>query len=58
MDADTLVKVLRTYNVSFDAGAVKTALSDPNSPEASELAHWAAVHLSPDTLLTPDELNQ
>jgi hypothetical protein len=55
MDAESLIKIFRVYDASVDAAAVKVAFNDPNS---SDFAHWATVHLAPDTLLSPDELNQ
>ncbi len=55
MDGEALVRLLRVYDASFDAAAVRASLSGPNS---SDLVRWAAQHLTPDTLLTPDELNQ
>ncbi|KAK3302676.1 uncharacterized protein B0T15DRAFT_487707 [Chaetomium strumarium] len=55
MDAEALIKTLRAYDPSFDAAAVRAVLGDPKS---SELRRWAAVHLTPDTLLTVDELSQ
>ncbi|KAK4238988.1 hypothetical protein C8A03DRAFT_14622 [Achaetomium macrosporum] len=55
MDADSLIKTLRAYHPSFDAAAVRAALGDPKS---TELGRWASVHLTPDTLLTVDELSQ
>jgi hypothetical protein len=55
MNAETLIRTFRAYDASIDAAAVRTALSDPKS---ADLVRWAAVHLTPDTLLTVDELNQ
>jgi hypothetical protein len=55
MDAESLIKTLRAYDPSFDAAAVRAILGDPKS---SKLRRWAAVHLTPDTLLTADELRQ
>jgi hypothetical protein len=55
MDAEYLVRTLRAYDSSVDAATVRTALSDPQS---AEFLHWAALHLTPDTLLSVDELNQ
>lgn len=53
MDVDHLVRILRTYDASFDTEAVRVAFGQDNS-----LATWAATHLTPDTLLTTDELLQ
>jgi hypothetical protein len=55
MDAESLVRILRTYDASVDAAAVRAALLGSNS---ADLVRWAAAHLTPDTLLTVDELNQ
>jgi hypothetical protein len=55
MNAESLIRTLRAYDASIDAAAVRTALSEPKS---ADLVRWAAVHLTPDTLLTVDELNQ
>ncbi|KAL2259425.1 hypothetical protein VTK26DRAFT_6909 [Humicola hyalothermophila] len=55
MDAESLIRTLRTYDASFDAAAVRAAFSGPDS---ADLVRWAALHVTPDTLLSPDELNQ
>jgi hypothetical protein len=55
MNAELLVRVLRAYDASLDAAAVRAALAGPDS---ADLVRWAAVHLTPDTLLSVDELNQ
>ena len=55
MDRDTLVGILRAYDASVDAAAVRAALSGPDSVT---LQRWAHLHLAPDTLLTADELTQ
>jgi hypothetical protein len=55
MDSEALVKILRVYDTSFDAAAVRAALAGPHS---GDLVRWATLHLAPDTLLTPDELAQ
>ncbi|KAL2134661.1 hypothetical protein VTI74DRAFT_11239 [Chaetomium olivicolor] len=55
MDAESLIRILRAYDTSFNASAVRAALSDST---ATDLVRWATVHLAPDTLLTVDELNQ
>ncbi|KXX76079.1 hypothetical protein MMYC01_204165 [Madurella mycetomatis] len=55
MDSESLVRILRTYDASVDAAAVKAAIRDAPS---AELLRWATVHLTPDTLLSPDELEQ
>ncbi|KAK0711931.1 hypothetical protein B0H67DRAFT_602550 [Lasiosphaeris hirsuta] len=54
MDSDALVRTLRAYDASVDATAVKAALDD--GPDA--FRDWVALHVAPDTLLSPDELNQ
>lgn len=59
MDAESLVRTLRAYDPSTDAAAVKAAFSDPKSLDKSrDFVRWAARHLTPDTLLSADELNQ
>lgn len=55
MDAESLLRILRTYDPSVDAAAVKAVFSDPQS---TDLCRWAALHLNPDTLLSPEELSQ
>ncbi|KAK4123022.1 hypothetical protein N657DRAFT_672083 [Parathielavia appendiculata] len=55
MDAESLLRILRAYDASVDASAVRAAVSGPNS---TDIERWAAAHLCPDTLLTVDELNQ
>ncbi|KAK4196045.1 hypothetical protein QBC40DRAFT_13920 [Triangularia verruculosa] len=56
MDPEFLVKLLRAYDASFDAAAVKAAFN--GSSTGSQFVQWAASHLTPDSLLTPDEFNQ
>ncbi|KAK4135275.1 hypothetical protein BT67DRAFT_270310 [Trichocladium antarcticum] len=59
MDAESLVRTLRAYDPSTDAAAVKAAFSDPKSLDKSrDFVRWAARHLTPDTLLSADELDQ
>lgn len=53
MDVDATVRILQTYDPSFDAKAARDALH-----QDSTLAAWAATHLTPHNLLTPDELFQ
>lgn len=55
MNAESLIRTLRAYDASVDAAAVRAALSEPKS---ADFVRWATVHLTPDTLLTVDELNQ
>jgi len=55
MNVESLISILRTYDASLDAAAVRTALSGPDS---AHLLRWATLHLTPDTLLTTNELNQ
>jgi hypothetical protein len=55
MNAESLIRTLRAYDVSLDAAAVRAAISASNS---THLVHWATLHLTPDTLLTVDELRQ
>lgn len=55
MDIETLTSILRGYDPSFDPDVVKIAVEQDAS---SALAGWAATYLSPDTLLTVEELLQ
>jgi hypothetical protein len=55
MDADTLIRTLRAYDASFDATALQKALDDGQS---AEILDWATRYITPDTLLSVDELNQ
>lgn len=55
MDGETLASIIRSYEASFDADAIKTAL---DQDESGILAEWAATHLTSDTLLTHEELAQ
>lgn len=55
MNAESLIRTLRAYDVSLNAAAVRSAIS---ASDSGHLVRWAAVHLTPDTLLTVDELNQ
>ncbi|KAK4160671.1 hypothetical protein QBC43DRAFT_111515 [Cladorrhinum sp. PSN259] len=48
MDPESLIKILRAHDASFGPAAVRAALQHP----------WALSHLTPDTLLSPDELSQ
>ncbi|KAK3933922.1 hypothetical protein QBC46DRAFT_325865 [Diplogelasinospora grovesii] len=55
MDSESLIKTLRAYDASFDAAAVKAAFRDERS---TALADWVRAHVTPDTLLSADELSQ
>jgi hypothetical protein len=55
MDRDSLVAVLRAHDASLDVTALK-AVYDQNN--AGAVAEWAKSHLTPDTLLSVDELDQ
>ena len=55
MNAESIVRTLRAYDSSIDVTAVRAAFSDPKSVD---LVHWVTTHLTPDTLLSVDELNQ
>ncbi|KAH6635925.1 hypothetical protein F5144DRAFT_160823 [Chaetomium tenue] len=55
MNAESLIRILRAYDVSLDAAAVRAAVS---ASDSAHLVQWATLHLTPDTLLTVDELNQ
>ncbi|KAK0666548.1 hypothetical protein QBC41DRAFT_148780 [Cercophora samala] len=56
MDPEFLVKLLRAYDASFDAAAVRAAFN--GSSTGNQFVQWATSHLIPDTLLTPDEFAQ
>lgn len=56
MNCEELVGILRRYDVPFDHPAVKAAFEDEQS--SPSLADWAKLHLTPDTLLTVDDLLQ
>ncbi|CAP68299.1 uncharacterized protein PODANS_7_3870 [Podospora anserina S mat+] len=56
MDPEFLVKLLRAYDASFDAAAVRAAFN--GSSTGNQFVQWATSHLTPDTLLTPDEFAQ
>lgn len=55
MDDESLIRTLRTYDASFDAAAVREAFKGPDS---ADLVRWATLHVTSDTLLSPEELNQ
>jgi len=55
MDGETLSSIIRGYDASFDSARVRAVL-DRDEPGA--LAAWVAAHLTPDTLLTAEELLQ
>jgi len=54
MTLDELVRVLRSYNVPYDRTALKAVFDDPEQGPA--LKEWTRVHLTPDTLLSEDQL--
>jgi hypothetical protein len=59
MDSESLTATLRAYAVSFDATAVKTAFEHGNgNGRSNALVDWATIHITPDTLLSADELDQ
>ncbi|KAK4223638.1 hypothetical protein QBC38DRAFT_44142 [Podospora fimiseda] len=49
MDPESLIKILRAHDASFGPAAVRAVLQQHP---------WALLHLTPDTLLSPDELSQ
>ena len=55
MDSESLSSIIRSYDASFDPARVRAAL---DRDESGALAAWAAAHLTPDTLLTAEELLQ
>ena len=56
MNYEELAGILRLYDVQVDLGAVKAAF-EAEQPSPG-LADWARLHLTPDTLLTVDDLLQ
>lgn len=74
LDPESLTRLLRAYDASIDVAAVKAAAfgpqgpardnyrpswDDSNNPDAGNaLLEWVMQHITPDTLLTVDELNQ
>ncbi|KAF3769449.1 hypothetical protein M406DRAFT_343702 [Cryphonectria parasitica EP155] len=52
---DDLLNIIRTYDVPVDPAALSSALEDEGQREL--LFEWVKSHLTPDTLLTKDELN-
>ena len=57
MDSESLVRLLRGYDASFDTASVKAAFDD-NQAKPNALVDWVALHLAPDTLLSASELSQ
>ncbi|KAB5523125.1 hypothetical protein GE09DRAFT_492227 [Coniochaeta sp. 2T2.1] len=55
MEIDVLTSIMRQYDASFDTQEISAAL---DHDESGVLAEWAAVHLTPDTLLKTEELEQ
>ncbi|KAK3681612.1 hypothetical protein B0T22DRAFT_445229 [Podospora appendiculata] len=56
MDFESLVRILRKYDASIDASAVKAALSSSQNGKSDALIEWATLHVTPNTLLSVDEL--
>jgi hypothetical protein len=54
MNCDELIQILRAHDASFDTHVVKAAFEDESSP----LAEWARQHVTHDTFLSVDELQQ
>lgn len=55
MGPDELLDIIRRYDVSIDSSTLRSVLGDEE--QGRLLAEWAKSHLTPDTLLTKDELN-
>lgn len=49
-----LIDVIRRYDVSVDSSVLQSILKD--GEQGRLLSEWAKSHLTPDTLLTKDEL--
>lgn len=74
MEADSLIRTLKKYDASFDVAAIKSAFPrhghghsrnssighdlEEDGQNSGRLASWVASHVTPDTLLSVDELNQ
>ncbi len=56
MNSEALTALLRTYDASFDANSVKALYEDEGRRVAFE--SWSRLHLTPDTLISVDELEQ
>jgi len=55
MDVESLIRTLRAYDAPVDATAVRAAFDDEHN---NAVRDWVALHVTPDTLLSVDELNQ
>ncbi len=56
MNPEALTALLRTYDASLDANSVKALYEDEERRVAIE--SWSRLHLTPDTLISVDELEQ
>ena len=56
MNSEALTALLRTYDASLDANSVKALYEDEERRVAIE--SWSRLHLTPDTLISVDELEQ
>ena len=56
MEPEAVITLLRSYDASFDANSVKALYQDEDRRVAFE--GWSRLHLTPDTLLSVDELDQ
>lgn len=54
MGPGDLIDVIRRYDASIDASALRSVLEDEE--QGRLLAEWVKSHLTPDTLLTKDEV--
>lgn len=55
MTPQSLIDVIRRYDVPVDSSVLQSVLEDEE--QGRLLSEWAKSHLTPDTLLTKDELN-
>jgi hypothetical protein len=55
MASDDLLKTLRKYDVALEPRAIASAFEDRE--QGTLLSEWVKSRLTPDTLLTKDELN-
>ena len=56
MNSEALTALLRTYDASLDANSVKALYEDEDRRVTIE--SWSRLHLTPDTLISVDELEQ
>lgn len=55
MSQNDLAKTLRDYDIQIEPSALRSAIREED--QGRQLSEWARVHLTPDTLLSKEELN-